>query len=218
MPLRAVAFDMDGLMFNSEDVYTEVGAELMRRRGRAFTPDLKDAMLGLPPRESFKVMIDWHGLDEDWEEMAKESDGIFLDLLDDRLAVMPGLCDLLGTLESAGIPKAVTTSSGPRLTEAVLGKFDLRRRFAFVLTSQDITHGKPDPEIYLLAARRLGVAPAELMVLEDSHYGVTSAWRAGAYAVAVPNEHTAAHDFGAAALVARSLADPRIRQALGLPG
>jgi len=216
MPLRAVAFDMDGLMFNSEDVYTEVGVEILRRRGREFTPALKDAMMGLPPRASFETMIRWHDLAERWEDLAVESEEVFLAILDDRLAMMPGLAELLGALEEAGVPRAVATSSGPRLTRAILSRFDLEDRFAFVLTSQDITHGKPDPEIFLLAARRFGVAPAELLVLEDSSAGCTAAARAGAFVVAVPNEHTVAHDFSMAALVADSLFDGRIYQALGL--
>jgi HAD superfamily hydrolase (TIGR01509 family) len=218
MPLRAVAFDMDGLMFNSEDVYTEVGVELMRRRGRDFPKGLKDAMMGLPPQPSFEAMIRWHALDDTWEELARESEDIFLLILDRYLAPMPGLPELLDALESAAIPKAVVTSSGWRLTDAVLSRFDLARRFAFVLTSEDITHGKPDPEVYLLAARRLGVAPAEMMVLEDSHFGTRAGAAAGAFVVAIPNEHTAEHDFSPATLVADSLADPRIYEALGFRG
>jgi HAD superfamily hydrolase (TIGR01509 family) len=216
MPLRAVAFDMDGLMFNSEDVYTEVGVELMRRRGRDFPKGLKDEMMGLPPRPSFEAMIRWHALDDTWEDLAGESEEVFLLLVDRYLAPMPGLFELLDALELARIPKAVVTSSAWRLTDAVLSRFDLARRFAFVLTSEDITHGKPDPEVYLLAARRLGVAPEEMMVLEDSHFGTRAGAAAGAFVVAIPNEHTAEHDFHHATLVADSLADGRIYQALGL--
>jgi len=214
--LLAVAFDMDGLMFNSEDVYTEVGKELMRRRGRDFPKGLKDQMMGLPPRPSFEAMIRWHSLNDAWEDLARECEDVFLLLLDRYLAPMPGMLELLDALDAAGIRKAVVTSSGWRLTVAVLARFDLARRFAFVLTSEDITHGKPDPEVYLLAARRLGVAPEEMMVLEDSHFGTQAGAAAGAFVVAVPNEHTAEHDFSRASLVAESLADRRIYAALGL--
>jgi HAD superfamily hydrolase (TIGR01509 family) len=217
MTLRAVAFDMDGLMFNSEDVYTEVGKELLSRRGCDFPKGLKDEMMGLPPRPSFEAMIRWHSLDDAWEDLATESEEVFISLLDHHLAPMPGLLELLDALESAAIPKAVVTSSAWRLTDAVLSRFDLAPRFAFVLTAEDITHGKPDPEVYLLAARRLGVAPKEIMVLEDSHFGTRAGAAAGAFVVAIPNEHTAEHDFARATLVADSLADGRIYAALGLP-
>ena len=123
--MDAVVFDMDGLMFNSEDVYTLAGSELLRRRGREFTAELKDAMMGLPPRASFEIMIRRHGLTESWDVLARESNEIFLALLPDQLAMMPGLVELLDALEKAGIPKAIATSSGRQLTDACLAPFDL---------------------------------------------------------------------------------------------
>ncbi|MBN1588873.1 MAG: HAD-IA family hydrolase [Pirellulales bacterium] len=216
MPLRAVAFDMDGLMFNSEDVYTEVGHELLRRRDREFTKELKDAIMGLTARRSFEVMIEQCSLDDTPDELIPESEEIFIALLDRHLAPMPGLMDLLASLEKSEVPKAVATSTGRRLTGEVLSSFDLAERFDFILTSEDITRGKPDPEIYLLAADRFGLPPEEMLVLEDSHFGCRSARAAGAFVVAIPNEHTADHDFGMARFVAHSLEDRRIYEALNL--
>jgi HAD superfamily hydrolase (TIGR01509 family) len=214
--MLAVTFDMDGLMFNTEDVYTLAGSELLARRGRRFTPELKDAMMGLPPRAAFEVMIDRHGLSEPWGVLAAESDEIFLGLLGARLATMPGLLELLAALEQAGIPKAIATSSGRRLTAACLAPFHLTPRFRFVLTSEDISRGKPDPEIYLLAARRFGVPPAEMLVLEDSQNGCRAAAACGAFTVAVPGEHSRRQDFSIANLVVESLADRRLYDALGI--
>lgn len=203
-------------MFNSEDVYTEVGNELMRRRGHDFPKGLKDRMMGLPPQPSFEAMIQWHHLEDDWQTLAAESETVFLELLDRYLAPMPGLMELLDALESARMAKAVATSSPRRLTDAVLSRFTLASRFNCILSAENITHGKPDPEIYLLAARRLGIEPSEMMVLEDSHFGSCAGAAAGAFVVAVPNHHTADHDFSRAALVAESLADPKIYEHLGL--
>jgi HAD superfamily hydrolase (TIGR01509 family) len=216
MPLRAVVFDMDGLMFNTEDVYTEVGTELLRRRGRRFSGELKDAMMGLPPQASFGAMIQCCGLTEDWRTLARESNRIFLALLPARLAVMPGLMPLLEALDRAGIPKAIATSSGRQLAEACLAAFDLARRFQFILTSEDIVRGKPDPEVYRLAARRFGVPAAEMLVLEDSQNGCRAAAAAGAFTVAVPGAHSRRHDFSSAGLIVESLADPRVLAALGI--
>ncbi len=214
--MRAVTFDMDGLMFNTEDVYTLAGTELLARRGCLFTPELKDAMMGLPPRAAFEVVIDRHQLKEPWNVLATESDEIFLGLLIDRLATMPGLLELLDALEKADIPKAIATSSGRRLTEACLAPFQLAPRFRFILTSEDITQGKPDPEIYLRSAQRFGVPPGEMLVLEDSQNGCRAAAAAGACTVAVPGEHSARQDFGAANLVIESLADWKLFEVLGI--
>ena len=152
--MRAVVFDMDGLMFNTEDVYTLAGEELLRRRGHEFTDELKRQMMGLRPQPAFERMIAHCRLKETWEQLAEESNRLFFTLLEGRLAMMPGLAELLDALERAGIPKAVCTSSSGDVVAACLRPFDLQGRFAFVLAAEDIVHGKPHPEIYLAAARR----------------------------------------------------------------
>jgi beta-phosphoglucomutase-like phosphatase (HAD superfamily) len=85
-----------------------------------------------------------------------------------------------------------------------------------MLTAEDVSRGKPHPEIYLTAARRLDVPPQRMLVLEDSENGCRAAAAAGAFAVAVPGDHSRQHDFTSAALVVDSLADPRLYAALGL--
>jgi HAD superfamily hydrolase (TIGR01509 family) len=215
-PPRAVVFDMDGLMFNTEEIYTLVGTEMLARRGCEFHDELKDAMMGLRPQAAFEEMIRWHGLAETWEEMAAESNLIFVSLLDEYLAPMPGLMELLGLLEEAGIPKAIATSSGRELFDEVFRRCDLRSRFQFILTAEDILRGKPHPEVYLSAARRFGVDPQQMLVLEDSRNGCIAAAAAGAFTVAVPGEHSRRHDFADASLVVESLADTRLHEVLGI--
>ena len=215
-PIRAVVFDMDGLMFNSEDVYTVVGTELLRRRGHVFTAELKDAMMGLQAQPSFEQMIMFCDLKDTWEELSAESNRLFIKFLPSYLTPMPGLLDLLDALERADIPKAIATSSARELVDPCLSPFGLQGRFQFILTAEDIVQGKPHPEIYRTAAQRLGVRPAEMMVLEDSRNGCLAAAAAGALTVAVPGDHSRQHDFSMAAFVADTLADPRIFEAIGL--
>jgi HAD superfamily hydrolase (TIGR01509 family) len=215
-PLRAVVFDMDGLIFNTEDVYTLVGKELLRRRGHEFTPALKKEMMGLKPQISFEIMISRCNLTDTWLELAAETNVLFVSFLDEHLAPMPGMFELLDALEAADIPKAIATSSPRVLLDACLKRFDMHPRFRFFLTSEDITHGKPDPEIYLTAAARFEYKPSELLVLEDSQNGCKAAAAAGAFTVAVPAEHSRTHDFSSASLVIDTLADPRLYKTLGL--
>ncbi len=203
-------------MFNTEDVYTLVGEELLRRRGYEFTVELKRQIMGLRPQSAFERMIADCCLAETWQELAEESNRLFFGLLDGRLAMMPGLADLLDALERAGIPKAVCTSSSREIVAACLRPFDLRGRFEFILAAEDIVHGKPHPEIYLTAARRFGVPPAEMLVLEDSENGCLAAAAAGAYVVAVPGQHSREHDFSMASLLVESLADRRLYLTLGI--
>ena len=95
LPIRAVVFDLDGLMINTEDVYQLVGTELMRRRGKTFEDDLRGAMMGQPTHAALSVMIDWHELEDSIDDLAKESEQTFWQMVEGNLATMPGLHDLL---------------------------------------------------------------------------------------------------------------------------
>ena len=212
----AVVFDLDGLMFNTEQIYERVGVELLGRRGLECTRPLLDAMMGRPSAVAYQVMIDWHDLDDTIERLDVEGREIFAGLLDEHLAPMPGLVDLLACLERAALPKAIATSSSRRYLERLLSRYELEPRFCFTLTSDDVRQGKPHPEIYELAARHHGVAPGQMLVLEDSEAGATAAHRAGAFVVAVPGEPSREHDFSMADLVINGLGDARLYEALGL--
>src|SRR5262245_54488162 len=141
--VRAVVFDLDGLMFNTEELYQLVGAELLRRRGCEFTQELLDQMMGRPSAVALQMMIDSHRLSATVQELLKETDEIFPAILRERLAPMPGLVELLAALEARQIPKGIATSSRRAFVEGVLGLFQYQSRFSPILTCEDITHGKP---------------------------------------------------------------------------
>jgi HAD superfamily hydrolase (TIGR01509 family) len=208
--LRAVTFDLDGLMFNTEQLYQEVDREILARRGKDYPDVLCDRMMGRKASEALQIMIDWHQLEETAEQLADEIADLFAQVLPRRLAPMPGMLPLLEALERASIPKAIATSSGHAFVDQVLGLFSLKPRFEFILTGEDIHHGKPKPDVYLLAARRLGIPCQQMMVLEDSQTGCQAAMAAGAYTVAVPHGRSLEHDFPKVQFKATSLADPRI--------
>ena len=161
-------------------------------------------------------MIRQHGLSETWEELAR---GIERDF--SHPAARPAGHDA-GAGGAARRPGEGRHSQGhchQQRTEAgrrVPGAVGPGAAVPFILTAEDMSHGKPNPEIYLTAARRLDVPPERMLVLEDSENGCRAAAAAGAFAVAVPGDHSRRHDFSFAALVIDSLADPRLYAALGL--
>jgi HAD superfamily hydrolase (TIGR01509 family) len=208
--IKAVVFDFDGLMFNTEEIFNRSGRELLRRRGLEMTPELLTLMMGRRADEAFPLMIAKLGLTESAVDLRAEERTIFQDMLWTHVAPMPGLFELLAQIESRELPKGVATSSRRPYIESVLRKFEMVERFDLLLTSEDVTEGKPHPEIYLTAASRLGVRPAEMLVLEDSEIGTRSAAAAGAVAVSIPHEHSRHHDFSAASFVAERLDDPQI--------
>jgi HAD superfamily hydrolase (TIGR01509 family) len=214
--LAAVVFDLDGLIVNSEDVYEQADVEVLRRRGKVYDAELRAKMMGRPTAESLRTMIEWHALDDTVDFLEAERSLLRDKLLETSLDAMPGLHALLQALELADIPKCIATSGHRSYAADVLGRLDLHTRFEFVLTSEDVAHGKPAPDVYQLAATRLGLRPSETMVLEDSVNGCIAGVAAGAFTVAVPNRHTRDYEFAGVAFVADTLADPRIRRALGI--
>lgn len=212
--ISAVCFDLDGLMFNTEHVFFASAEELLARRSLPMTREAMNVMLGRRPMESFQNLVDLLKLKEKPAELLEESREIFYELLDTRLELMPGLLELLDLLEARGLPKGVATSSPRDYLEHMLGRFQLEPRFPVTLTAEDVTHGKPNPEIYLKAASLLGVEPAQMLVLEDSHAGTQAGVAAGAFVVSIPHEHTADHDFTGTRHLADSLTDPFILRLL----
>jgi len=212
MTIKAVAFDMDGLMFNTEDIYWKAASALLGRRGEVYTVELDNATMGRPPRVCLELFKETFGFPESWQELQKESEDLFLGFLDDGYSTMPGLYELLEHLEQRNIPRGICTSSARRIVTEVLRRKDLAKRFDFVLTAEDVTQGKPNPEVYMKAAARFGISPSEMLVLEDSTAGCQAAHGAGAFAIAVRVKHNALCSFDAAKMVVSALDDPQIME------
>jgi HAD superfamily hydrolase (TIGR01509 family) len=214
--LRAVVFDLDGLLVNSEDLYEQAGDTVLRRRGKTYDAALREQMMGRPVVDAIQLMIDCHSLPDPLEDLMCECREVLNTLMETSLAPMPGVEELLDDLQAAAIPIAVATSGTREYADHVLTRLNLKHRFRFILTADDIRRGKPAPDVYLLAAERLGIAPSQMLVLEDSGNGCRSAVAAGAFTIAVPNRHTQNHNFDGSQFIADTLADARIHRALGL--
>ena len=208
--IEAVIFDMDGLMFNTEDIYNVVGDNILKPRGREFTRELKLLMMGLPGTKAFQVMVDHCHLEDTPETLENECEAMFAELLPREIQTMPGLMELLERLEQLGIPKAVATSSQLRFAKIALNQFDLMPRFKFVLTAESVVKGKPHPDVYLLAAKKMELEPSQLLVLEDSVTGSQAAAAAGTTVIAVPTQYSLGCDFSHVDHVVSSLEDDLI--------
>ncbi len=215
-PPQAVVFDMDGLMFNTEELYQESARRILTSRGLELDFSVLDRMMGRPGPIALQIMIDHYQMDATPEQLQQETTVVFRAILEQRLSPMPGLISLLEALEQASMRKAVATSSRADFARQALGQFHLPPRFEFILTGESVQHGKPSPDIYLLAADRLGIEPPQMVVLEDSQNGCQAAVAAGACAIAVPGPHSRNHDFSGARLIADSLQDPRLWRLLNL--
>jgi len=208
--LGGVALDMDGLLFDTEKLYWQVGDRVLQRRGLRFCADLQREMMGRIGVVCMQAMVDFHSLTDSAEQLLHESDEIYGELLASDLEPMPGLSQWIEHLIASGLPFGLATSSRLKFVDVILRTASWRDSLAFVLTGDDVTNGKPHPEMYQRAAQILKIDPSEMLVLEDSGHGCTAAVAAGAYTVAIPNEMTRDHSFEGVKLVAESLTDPRL--------
>ena len=208
--IRGVALDMDGLLFDTERLSWEVGDQLLQRRGHRFCKGLQQRMMGRVGVAAMQQMVDYFSLSDSAEQLLEESDSLYAKMIENGVEPMPGLSSWIDFLQDLGLPFGIATSSRRKHVEVILRPIPWRDRLEFTLTGDDVTRGKPDPQIYQMAATELGIATEQMLVLEDSGNGCAAAVASGARAVAVPSPHTKDQPFDGAAMVAESLTDPRL--------
>jgi HAD superfamily hydrolase (TIGR01509 family) len=184
--LRAVLFDMDGLLIDSEPLWFEVESEVMAQLGGQWSPADQQQLVGGSLGKSVDYMLGRASLDPSREEVGRWLvDGMTALLRERGVPVLPGARELLAEVTGAGLPSALVTSSERQIMEAVIPKLGMN--FGATVCAEDVREGKPAAEPYLRAAQLLGVEPPDCIALEDSPNGVASAEAAGCLVVAVPS-------------------------------
>jgi HAD superfamily hydrolase (TIGR01509 family) len=186
--LRAVLFDMDGLLVDSEPLWFEVEHTVMNMLGGDWTPQDQQALVGGSLHRSVDYLLRRASRPASHDEVASLLISGMADLLAEReAAVMPGALDLLAQVKAAAIPSVLVTSSERVIMDAVLASL-ARHEIEFTATvcGADVRHPKPEPEPYQRAAALIGAEPRFCVALEDSPNGVASALAAGCVTVAVP--------------------------------
>jgi HAD superfamily hydrolase (TIGR01509 family) len=192
---RALIFDMDGLMVDTEPLYWEVARQLARNCGKEVSDDTLRKMMGRSRIESMRIFAEACGIDSRTpEDLLVEREELMLQRYGRGVEPMPGLREILDQFRGR-LRFAVATSSPKKFTDVLLPAMGVANEFEVVQTGDEIEQGKPHPEIYLKCMTRLGVAGNECIVLEESKAGATSGKRAGATVIAVPSHLTAVEDF-----------------------
>jgi HAD superfamily hydrolase (TIGR01509 family) len=190
-PLAAVLFDMDGLLVDSEPVWTIAEAELAARYGAVWDDEIKARCIGMALPDAVPMMLDYFGVAKPTPAQLGEAQEHMLarmvELFTSELPVQPGALELVNGLRAAGVPLALVSSSYRVLVDAVLAGFGADR-FDFTLAGDEVARTKPDPEPYLTAAAALGVDPAGCVVFEDAPSGIASAEAAGCLAIGIPGD------------------------------
>lgn len=187
-PVRAVIFDMDGLLLDSE----RLAMDSLVRAGNSIGYDVPESfcrrMIGLPADDCRKLVLDTYGPDFPLEAYFEAQEVELRAMVEaGALTLKTGVGPLLDYLEQHSIPKAIATSSSRYRADHHLKLVDLLHRFSAIITRDDVSRGKPNPEPYLAAAKALGFSPEDCLALEDSHSGARAAHAAGIRVIVIPD-------------------------------
>ena len=187
--ITAVLFDMDGLVLDTEKLYTRFWQEAANVLGYPMTKEQALGMRSLNRGAGLAKMQSYFGLSVDYDRIRNKR----IELMDafveqEGVVLKPGIHELLLFLKERGIKTAIATSSPMERTLLYLGSVGLQNSFDELVSGYMVEKGKPEPDIYLYAAKKLGVKPEECMVLEDSPAGILAAYRAGCLPVMVPDQ------------------------------
>jgi HAD superfamily hydrolase (TIGR01509 family) len=205
MKPAAVLFDNDGLLLDTEVLWTRAETSLFRRHGLTFTIEHKREMIGTSVTESTVILERQLDAPGQGPQLMAELHDLVMEEVARGVEPMPGAVELLDALD---VPVGVASNSPRAFVELALESSGLRERFGCVLSADDVARPKPAPDLYVELARALGADPSACVALEDSPTGVASARAAGAFVIGVPSLDGVVLD--GADLVASSLADPRV--------
>ena len=184
--IEAVVFDLDGVLLQSEEVWDAVRERYVRERGGRYDEEVQRAMMGMSAPEWSRYLHEDAGVGEEPEQINSDVVELMLEAYRRELPLLPGAEDAVRRT-AAAFPLALASSSNREIFEAVLELAGLSDCFQATVSSEEVPHGKPAPDVYLEAARRLGVAPERCTAVEDSQAGIRSASSAGMRVVAIPN-------------------------------
>lgn len=186
--IRAVVFDLDGTLVDTEAQWAQAREALTRRAGGTWHPGAHEAMMGMSSTEWTRYMHEELGVGMSPPEILEAIVDELGALFRAELPLLPGALPAVDTAAAVG-PLAVASSSPAPLIELILELAGVRHRFSAVLSSEEVPRGKPSPDVFLEACARLGVAPHEAAAVEDSEAGLEAALAARMRVVAVPSPH-----------------------------
>ena len=174
------------MLIQSEEVWDDVREKYVRERGGRYDSEIQRAMMGMSSPEWSRYLHEHAGVPDEPDAINVEVVRLMLAAYRDHLPLIPGALDAVRRL-AARFPLGLASSSNRELIDTVLDVAGLAPLFAATVSSEEVAHGKPAPDVYLEAAGRLGIAPGRCTAVEDSHGGIRSAKGAGMRVVAIPN-------------------------------
>jgi HAD superfamily hydrolase (TIGR01509 family) len=204
---KAILFDMDGVLIDSEPLFLDaINRIVVEESQDPITEDENENnLIGTTVNQTWDRLKTLRTLTKSTHEYISRYDSVVKEVLSQRLEPQPGVVDLLKECEARGLPKAVASSALREWVHLKLNSIGLQDYFETILGGDDVINGKPKPDIYLLAAERLGLNANECIAIEDSPVGIRAAVSSGAYTIAVKTYFTRNLDISHADMVLNSL-------------
>ncbi|ALC24678.1 hydrolase [Streptomyces pristinaespiralis] len=191
----SVIFDLDGTLVDSEPNYFEAGRRVLAAHGVLdFDWEQHTRFIGIGTRETLEILRARYALDAPLDELLAAKNRAYLELASASTDVFPQMRAFMERLSARGVPMAVASGSSRAAIEAVLAGTGLAAHIAVTVSAEEVGRGKPEPDVFLEAARRLAAAPADCVVVEDAPPGAAAARAAGMRCIAVPYVEDTAED------------------------
>ncbi|MFC1663006.1 HAD family hydrolase [Patescibacteria group bacterium] len=208
--IRAVIYDLDDLMVNSVGLHQKSWDVVLKDFNHNISElpeELSSSFMGIRVIDALKKIIKYFKLSVDIDDFNKKRETAFLKLVTDELESMPGLLESLKLFKDNNFKIALASSGTGKYIDLVLDKFKIREYFTIIVSGDSVKKGKPDPETYIVATKKLELKPEECLVLEDATNGIVSAKKAGCRCVAVFNPYSPPQDHSKADMMVKSLND-----------
>lgn len=209
--LKAVIFDMDGVIIDSESIHREVEKKIFNSLGVNISDEEHDTYVGMTSMGMWREIKSRHNLKESSsvEELTKMSVENYIKFIQGNKSIEPieGVVELIDDLHKNNIKLAIASSAVRKSIETVVCMFRLEKYFNIRISGEDIKRGKPEPDIFLMAAERLGVQPEDCIVVEDSKNGVHAAKKAGMKCIGFRNQSSGDQDLSSADMIIKKFHD-----------
>jgi len=188
---RGVIFDMDGVIVDSGPAHLASWQRLAAEQGKRISKEEFERSFGIPAREIIRMRWGTHLTDDEVRRLDDRKEQIYREAVRGHVPVMPGALELIRSLHAEGWRLAIGSSGPPENVRLIVDELRLDRYLSATTDAAQVTRGKPDPEVFLIAAARMGVLPDRCVVVEDSFHGIEAAHRAGMKAVGLTSTHPA---------------------------
>ncbi|BCZ46087.1 phosphatase [Clostridium gelidum] len=209
--MKAVIFDMDGVIIDSEPIHFETDMETMKYLGCNISKEELEKYVGTTNEYMFSDIKKNYNIEKSVEDIINYRAEIIKNkIVQSGLEPIEGIRELLSELKKKNIPAAIASSSPKDFINVVVSKFKLQEYFKYIVSGEEVENGKPAPDVYIETAKKLGIAPKDCTVIEDSKNGVLAAKVAGMRCIGFQNINSGNQDLSKANVIVKSIAEIKL--------